>query len=872
MDELKLFYEKHRRGLFYSVAFLMPFLATLMLFAMRHIYPFGEVTFLKKDMYQQYLPFFYEYYRKLKSGESLFYSWNAGLGANFLAVIAYYLASPLNFLIVLFPEKNILEFMSYGVVIKTGLMGLTCSMFLRYHFKRHDPAMAFFSLAYAMSAFMAAYNWNVEWMDVLFITPLVLLGLERLVEGKSAAIYYLSLSYAIFTNYYLSIMLCIFVTLYFINLQVIKGFKTNNLLRFLLFSILGGSTGAVYILPEFFALKFTTFTNIKAPKELTFYLNPLELFTRHLFGAVPETGLGHYPNIYCGIVIIFFTFIYALENRIPLKERICHLSLILIFLLSFDINILNFIWHGLNYPDSLPARQGYLYIVLLMMLSYEAFLYLRDMEKNRFYIAIAISYVLIALCTFLSPEETLDSLAKIITIISAVLIVIIFLLYRTAPDKYFFPGNGQELTFRYALLFLFAAEIVLNMYFTNNRTVKRPDYFSKYDDYIALNREKDSLDLENDSPLNRADEVNRNVRNDSMTIGYSSLSYFSSTTNGLLIKYLNKYGFMNSRVFYLSDGATALTSMLLSEKYIFVPGNAICTSEDIATALHFSNGAALYGFNDTIPNGYVLRLNDETEKKLFLPSSDSEQIIDGELYLPNSDSDPIEAQNTLVHDLGISGTAFMRYGSYDSGNILKNDTSISVKFTDDCHLYAYNASKTNGELKVTLTDSTPEGKMTANKYRYIYDLGYHAKGTIATFTSEEGGEDFNFEFYRLNNSVISNTADSINNAEHLYHIVKKDLSLSGEIDMKKPGRLVLSVPYEPGWSLYVDGEKQDMELFDGLFISADLKEGHHYVKIEFFPKGFTSGVLISLISFFTAMLLLKYGSILRKRKLKQQPY
>ena len=89
--------------------------------------------------------------------------------------------------------------------------------------------------------------------------------------------------------------------------------------------------------------------------------------------------------------------------------------------------------------------------------------------------------------------------------------------------------------------------------------------------------------------------------------------------------------------------------------------------------------------------------------------------------------------------------------------------------------------------------------------------------------------------------------------------------------MKKAGRLVLSVPYEPGWTLYVDGEKQDMDLFDGLFISADLKEGHHYVKIEFFPKGFTGGVLISLISFITAVLLLKYGSILRKR-VKQQSY
>ena len=57
MDELKSFYEKHTKAIFYAVAFLLPFFVTLALFAVRKIYPFGDITFLKKDMYQQYTPF-----------------------------------------------------------------------------------------------------------------------------------------------------------------------------------------------------------------------------------------------------------------------------------------------------------------------------------------------------------------------------------------------------------------------------------------------------------------------------------------------------------------------------------------------------------------------------------------------------------------------------------------------------------------------------------------------------------------------------------------------------------------------------------------------------------------------------------------------
>ncbi len=861
-----MFYKKHTRAIFYVTAFLLPFSMTLLLFAVREIYPFGDVTFLKKDMYQQYTPFFYEYYRKLKGGDSLWYSWNAGLGANFLAVIAYYLASPLNFLIVLFPEKLILEFMSYSVVFKTGLMGLCSSSYLSYHYKRHDPAMAFFSFAYAMSAYMAAYNWNVEWMDVLFISPLVLYGLEKMMDGHSPVFYYFSLSYAIFTNYYLSIMLCIYVFLYFIAMQVIKGFSRKNTVRFIIFSLLSGGTCAVLILPEYFALKFTTFTNIRFPKELNVYLSPRELMVRHFFGVAPETGLGHQPNIYCGILIIFLVFVYALSKKTPLKNKICALSLLFFFLLSFDINFLNFIWHGLNYPDSLPARQGYLYTLLLITISYSAFLILRDMEQNVFYISIVAAYLTITLCAFLSKGEEMSEISKIVTLVSAVCMVILFLLYRTAPDKIHFPGNGQELFFRYGILIFFAAEVFFNMYYTNNRSVHRTAYFSKFDDYRALNEVKKETDIKNDAPLSRADEVDRNVRNDSMTIDYSSLSNFSSTTNGLLIKYLNKYGFMNSRVFYLSDGATAFTSLILGQRYTFVPENGVYFSEDISKPLSFSNNSVIYEFNDSIPNGYVLRLNDDAEKKLFIPASDAEKIIDGEISPPNSDGSPLEVQNRLMHDLNISGTALMEYGSGDGGTIYKGSDFVSVKFSDDCHLYAYNHTKTKGELKISMTDSYPGGKMSANKYRYIYDLGYHEEGTTATFYSENKEEDgIDMEFYRLNPTVLDTFSDMLNFSERLYDIEKDDDSLRGKIEMGSSGHLVLMVPYEPGWSLYVDGRKTHIDLFDGLFISTGLSEGHHDIEIRFFPKGLKSGMIISLLSLFTALFLIKYFSVLKKR-------
>ncbi len=867
----ELFFKKHNKAVFYAASFLLPFFLTLILFALRRISPFGNITFLKKDLYQQYLPFFYEYYRKLKAKESLWYSWNGGLGANFLAVIAYYLASPLNLLSVFFPEKYILEFMTYSVVIKTGLMGLTFSSYLSYHFKEKKVSMIFFSIAYSMSAYMAAYNWNIEWMDVLFIAPLVLKGLEKTASSDSPLTYYLSLSYAIFTNYYLSIMLCIYSLLYFIVLNVIKGPKAGNIIKFSLFSLLSGLTGSVLILPEYFALRFTTFTNIRFPKEIRFYLPPWDLLMRHFPAVETETGLNHSPNIYCGVILLFLIAFYGVSEKTGKKEKLCYLSLLLFFLLSFNVNFLNFIWHGLNYPDSLPARQGYLYVILLLTLGYEGLSRVRDLSDRSYFLSLIIPVLLSVLTLIFSKDTDLTGISRVLTLIFLLCFTVLLTAFRYSPDRFHYPGNRMEIVSFSLILFSFALEIFLNMYFTNNRTIKRTDYFSKFEDYRILNGEMKAANIGNDSLLYRADEVSRNVRNDSLSIGYSSLSFFSSTVNGLLIKNMSKYGFMNSRVFYLSEGSTAFTSLLYGQKYIFVPGNTLFTGEDLSSPYKFSNGAVLCEFSESIPNGYILRPNDETEKKLFMSALNAEKIIDSKIPSPNGEETPPEAQNALLRDLNISGTALMKYGTEDDDTIIKENGRVILSFTDSCHLYAYNFSKTAGELSVKMSDGTPEGKMNSDKYRYIYDLGFHKEGTTASFVSEnDKDKDLDLEFYKLNESVLSAFADSLNSSESLREMEQGPDYLKGTIEMKEKGHLIVQIPYEPGWTLFVDGRRTHIDLFDALWISTDLSKGKHEILLRFFPKGLKAGAIISLLSILLALLSLKYEAILRKRRIYRE--
>ena len=112
------------------LSFAIPFLIMLTIFIINGIFPIGDESFMHSDMYHQYVPFLSEMLSKLHSGDSMTYSWNVGVGSNFLALYAYYMASPFNWLVVLFPAKYLIEFMSYLVILKIGFCGFTFAWYL----------------------------------------------------------------------------------------------------------------------------------------------------------------------------------------------------------------------------------------------------------------------------------------------------------------------------------------------------------------------------------------------------------------------------------------------------------------------------------------------------------------------------------------------------------------------------------------------------------------------------------------------------------------------------------------------------------------------------------------------------------------------
>ncbi len=166
----------------YIIAFAIPLMVFIALYYLKDIYPFGDNCYLRSDMYHQYAPFFSELWNKLRSGESLTYSWDIGMGTNFTSLAAYYLSSPMNLLIALFPQKSMIEIMNVLIILKLSLSSVTFTYYITKHFHNKSCIISLFGMFYSMSAFVAAYSWNIMWLDCIILVPLIMLGLEKLVN------------------------------------------------------------------------------------------------------------------------------------------------------------------------------------------------------------------------------------------------------------------------------------------------------------------------------------------------------------------------------------------------------------------------------------------------------------------------------------------------------------------------------------------------------------------------------------------------------------------------------------------------------------------------------------------------------------------
>lgn len=846
----------------YLTAFLIPVLLMLIIFIVQRIYPFGDRSFLHVDMYHQYFPFLNEFYDKLKTGDSLLFSWTTGLGSNFLALFVYYLSSPFNWLAVFVPENLLIEFQSYLVILKIGLAGFSSCYYFRHHFQKKTPSLVFFSTFYALSGFMAAYNWNVMWLDVVVLAPLVILGLERLVTEGKYKLYCITLTVSILSNYYLCIMLCIYLVLYFLLVLLPTAPKKLRALgQFAYFSLLAGGMGAILLLPELAALSLTEFSGSSFPTNMKAYFAIFDVLARHFMDVAVEVGLDHWPNLYCGVATLVLVPLYAICKSIPTRQKLGKLILLSFMLISFSSNALSFLWHGFNYPNSLPSRQSYLYILLALTIALETFLAIRTISKRDISQVFVGAVIFLVLSQKLVTDDAFTNRSFLLTLGFLSGYAVLLQVYRNTTKV-----TGPLL---FAALTLVMVEAGVNTFLTSCPTVSRTRYLSDYGSYETLV----SRTLTEDNTFYRFERDSRVTNNDGMLFRYPSASYFSSTGNGLVNAFYEEYGLKSSKVFYSFDGATLFTRALLNVPYtISKSGEEASPLSQLADQ---EGNLYLYEHTANLPFGYfveALDLRIEQEEvledleeafdgetsgeqeaepslheltELFVNSEHAEDVVlDDALANDRSLILPINRQNELAKKLGAKEDIFL---STDAQN---NGASANITIHQDGYYYGYSKNSKVETASMTVTSSlgetVDEAKFKKMKNRHILDLGYRKAGEQVTLTADDGLE-IKLEVYRLAEEPFLSLIDGLNDSP-LELTAFTSTSIAGTVEASGTGYLILSMPYEPGWKVTVDGREPQPQLFEGMLMSIPMTAGSHEIELTFIPRGFYMGIAVSLIS------------------------
>lgn len=815
---------KNEKWIVLFSSFLLPSLTAAVIFAASGVYPFGDRCILHVDMYHQYAPFFMELLHKLKSGGSMMYSWNIGLGSDFIGTFAYYLASPLNLFLAFIKRESLIEFMTVLILVKTGLSGLTMAFYCRGHFGDSSARLLFPAVFYALSGFFTAYYWDIMWLDPVFLFPLILLGMERLVKYGKCALYTITLALAVWSNYYISIMIVLFLILwYFLNLSELAKTareRAVSFCRMLLYSFLAGGCSAVLLIPEIHVLSVSGSGSNAFPESASWYFSVWDELGRHLTLAPISTTEGELPNVFCGAATLFLVVLFFLNRRISLSRKLKRIALIAFLFLGFNLNILDFIWHGFHFPEGLPAREAFLYSFLLLITAYEALLKAEGNEPGDLAAGgLLMAAILAAVGAFGAEEGRGLSIA-----VSAVLLgcfLLLYLFYRFGPKHL-----GRLITLAALTLAVFEAGV--NFSESGMSTTSRSAYLENLTAIRALTTEAAA----GDGAFFRTEKYERMMKDENLLSSYPAASLFSSLVNFDVTEAYKSVGMEGGGNFYCYNGATPLLSAMLSVKYLLTDSPL----EDSFLRQNAAEQDGMYLYENTyvLPLGFAAPLGVEEQWKR------------------EETEDRVDAVNGLGIALGAEENTLLYQGRAE-----EREDGASFTAARDGYFYAVHQGK--GIPSITVTAGDRETTLSKTTHNYFLDLGYLKKGETAVLTASNG-KTIPAEIYRLNPEAVDQAFSHLDGAAFTPDRMT-DTEVRGSAVLPADGEIIFSIPAETGWSVYVDGEKTEPERFMNAFIKLPLSKGEHEIRLSYETPGIRVGGMISIASAVLLMLLLIRGAL-----------
>lgn len=867
---------------FCCLAFFCSALIMVLVFYCFKVAPFGDVSILRMDLYHQYGPLFAELYERVKNGDSLLYSWNTGMGGSFLGNFFNYLASPLLVVIFLFSHANIPDAIALMILLKAAFAAAFFTYYLRKSQNRSDHITAAFGVLYSFCGFFIAYYWNVMWLDAMMLFPLVILGIERIIDKKGFLLYTLVLTVIMISNYYMALMVCLFSVLYFLvryfscygfadKLDVYKRkFKPSNMrllntgFTFAGASVLAALLALFALLPTVFILRACSATSGSFPQDYKSYYSIFDFLANHLASVEPtirSSGEDVLPNVYCGILTVMLIPLYLLSKSIKLKEKITHVLLLAVLYFSFNINYANYVWHGFHFPNDLPYRFSFMYSFILLILAHRAIRRIREFSgKELLLTGIGVMFFIVMV-----QEIGSKNVSESTVLISLAFTFVYTLVLAALRNKKLQAASVSLLV----LCCVISESAIAN---TDNYSMNqtKESYCGDYADFADL---KAMLDEYHGGKMYRMELSSLRTRMDPAWYNYHGLSTFSSMASeklsnlqshlGMYGNYINSYTYHPQTPVY--NAMTALEYVVkksdstgLENEELYAPCVSNTTYEAYenryALPIAFAVDAAVENWNDSESNPFAVQ-SDFLRRACGIQGVFTPMDVS---YVYCSNLNDISTDTVLNNHIEFSKLDSSAYGSFT--------VTISPYVRQNCYLYvksrAVDTVYVNGD-DLSLTQSIDEA--------YILDLGVldaneevdveipikddSSSGTVEFFACGLDMDVFRQAFRALESGGMQITRF-------------EETRIEGTVHTEPNQILYTSIPYDDGWKIYVDGvrvSRKDYLKIGQALLGIRIGAGEHEIVMQYEPVGLRPAAVVSG----AAWVALAAGLLLARRRRKK---
>ena len=821
---------------------------TLVIYAIKGIYPFGGMTIAHADMGQSYETFYHLLWDILRGEKSILYSYTLGSGSNvFGGVLLDGFASPLAWLIILFKRENIIYAFSYLLLIRIALIALTTYIFFDKIYKKSENESnslefwkVLFSVMYALSGYVLISYTNIMWLDVVAIFPIFCLGIHRLLTQNKSGLFVVTLTLSLIISYYISYMILFFILSclpFAVFLYAKKEDRKRVAGKLIMAVLLSLFLSMFSFLPAFSqtmssyrmaAKAATVVENNEAGMKLIF----LMMSAIELLGTVRLIKYFKKDNI----------------------VKMMILSLIMCGILPILFERINMLWHTGSH-NCFPFRYGF--IPIFIMLNCGMYYITKYLPCEKKFEKIDIFLIILALVpiTVLTPRIVLsinsNDPAFKIEVADCIVLCIQTIMCAFVIDKVLKIENKKVRNSIISVIVIFQI-IIQGLAYIGVPEERRggPEHS---DSSITVANELIQAFNSNKTTLYRYKDLDQSMtENYPLVLDWPSISTFLHIISKEQVLTHSQLGYTRNNTKLGDCGGTLVSDEILGIKYSL-------SKNELDSEIYQKNGTAknginLYEYKEMLPYGIVYENNKDIST---IPEKfdvfETQNYLYKELFSENEDMlEKVSTQKEKTEDdenkviyrytMRVNKKSYLYlYGNEGENLIYKiivNGETVTIPWINNQNNTWYSLSSNNGIINL--------GKF-ENQDVEVETISYKGRCNLkfATLPLEK------FENFVANYNESTTKEINIENNK-----------IKIKVENAKAGqKLFLPITYDTGWNGVNNGETQGINRVFNTYMSLELKEGTNEIELTFIPAKMKLGIELSIA---TLVIILVYTFGIKK--------